>query len=155
MSVREWTIAGARPTARSTTARSVTESSVKVNMFAILGLLMAALEVYAWLFRPNSFIFVNPITIGLPIVIAAGVLKRPANERAAILTFAAMLAVSLNRALIAPQLLGHVLVFGGAIYLVWSGYRAADLDRTAFKRLAIAVAVTVAGFLLVWAWHLR
>jgi len=123
-------------------------------MFAILGLVMAALEVYAWLFRPNSFASINPITIGLPIVIAAGVLKRPANERATILAFAAMLAVSLNRALIAPQALVHVLVFGGAIYLAWSGYRTAGLNGMALKRLAIAVAVTVAGFLLVWVWHL-
>jgi hypothetical protein len=124
-------------------------------MFAILGMLMVALEVYAWLFHPNSFASVNPITIGLPIVIAAGILKRPAKDRGAILTFAAMLAVSLNRALIAPQVLVHLVVFGGAIYLVWSGYRTADLSRTAFKRFAIAVAATVAGFLLVWAWHLR
>lgn len=124
-------------------------------MFAILGLLLAALEVYAWLFRPNSLASVNPITIGLPIVIAAGILKRPAKERGAILTFAVMLAVSLNRALIAPQVLVHLVVFGGAIYLVWSGYRTADLNRMAFKRFAIAVAATIAGFLLVWAWHLR
>jgi hypothetical protein len=123
-------------------------------MFLILGVLMAALEVYAWLFRPNSYASVNPITIGLPIVIAAGVLKRPANERADILTFAVMLAVSLNRSLIPPQALVHVLVFAGAIYLVWSGYRTADLNRMAIKRLAIAAAVTVAGFILVLVLHL-
>ena len=123
-------------------------------IFAILGILMGALEIYAWLFRPNSSASVNSITIGLPIVIAAGVLKRPANERTAILTFAAMLAISLNHSLIAPQALGHVLVFGGAIYLAWWGYRTADLNRMAFKRCVLAVAVTVAGFLLVWAWRL-
>jgi len=86
-------------------------------------MLLAVFDVYAWLFRPNSFASVNPITIGLPIVVAAGILKRPAKERGAILTFAAMLAVSLNRALIAPQALVHLVVFGGAIYLVWSGYQ--------------------------------
>lgn len=123
-------------------------------VFAILGILMAALEVYAWLFRPNSYVSVNPITIGIRIVIAVGVIKRPAYERAAILVFAAMLAVSLNRALIAPQALVHILVFNGAIYLAWWGSRAADVHRTAFKRFAIAVAATVAGFLLAWAWHL-
>ena len=123
-------------------------------MFAILGVLMAGLEIYALLFRPNSYASVNAITIGLPIVIAAGVLKRPANERAAILIFAALVAVSLNRAMIPLQALVHVLVFGGAIYLVWSGYRTADIDRLALKRFVIAVTVTVAGFLLLWAWHL-
>jgi hypothetical protein len=124
-------------------------------IFAILGLLLAALEIYAWVFRPNTYASVNPITIGIPIVIAAGVLKRPANERAAILVFAAMLAVSLNRALIAPQALVHALVFGGAIYLAWWGSRPAEVNRTTFKRFAIVVAATVAGFLLVWAWNLR
>jgi hypothetical protein len=93
---------------------------VKITqVFAILGLVLATVEVYTWLFRPNSYASVNPITIGLPVVIAAGVLKRPANERGAILTFAAMLAVSLNRALVSSQALVHVLILGGAIYLVW------------------------------------
>jgi hypothetical protein len=123
-------------------------------MFAIVGVLMAALEVYAWLFRPHSYASVNPITIGLPIVIAAGILKRPANERGALLTFAAMLAVSLNRALIPSEALVHALVFGGAVWLVWWGYRAADMNQKALKRLAIAMAAAVAGFLLIWAWHL-
>jgi hypothetical protein len=93
-----------------------------VFAFAILGLFLATVDVYGWLFRPNSFASVNPITIGLPIVIAAGVLKRPANERTSILTFAAMLAVSLNRALVASQALVHVLIVGGAIYLAWRAF---------------------------------
>lgn len=120
----------------------------------ILGLLMAALEAYAWLFRPNSYASINPITIALPIVIAAGVLKRPANERPAILILAATLAVSLNRALIGPQALVHVLVFGGAMFMAWWGFRSAALNRAALKRFAIAVAVTGVGFLLAWVWQL-
>jgi hypothetical protein len=121
--------------------------------FAILGTLVAVLEVYVWLFRPNSYTSPTVITIGLPIVIAAGILKRPANERTAILTFAAMLAISLNRALIAQQALVHVSVLGGAAYLGWWGYRRPDVNRTAFKRLAIGVGVTFGGFVLVWLWH--
>jgi threonine/homoserine/homoserine lactone efflux protein len=65
-----------------------------------------------------------------------------------------MLAISLNRVLIASQALVHVLVFGGAIYLAWRGYRTGDLNRKAFKRFAIVAAVVAAGFLFVWAWHL-
>jgi hypothetical protein len=123
-------------------------------IYAILGMLMATLEAYVWLFRPNSHASPNPITIGLPIVIAAGILKRPANERAAILTLAAMLALSLNRALIAPQMLVHVVVFAGAAYLAWWAYRRADVNRAAFKRLAIVVGVTLAGFAIVWFWQM-
>lgn len=122
--------------------------------FTILGILVAVLEVYVWLFRPNSHTSPNAITIGLPIVIAVGILKRPANERTAILAFAAMLAVSLNRALIAQQALVHVLVLGGAAYLAWWGYRRPDVNRAAFKRLAMGVGVTLGGFVLVWLWQL-
>ena len=122
-------------------------------IFAILGILMAALEIYAWLFRPNSHVSVNPFTIGLPILIAVGIFKRPTDERWAILVFAAILAVSLNRAVMAPQVV-RVLVFVGAIYLAWWGCRTSDLSRTDLKRLAIIVAATVAAFLLMWAWQL-
>ena len=120
---------------------------------AIVGMLVAVLEVYVWLFRPNSHPSPNVITIGLPIVIAAGILKRPANERTAILTFAAMLALSLNRALIAQQALIPVLVFGGAAYLACWGYRRPDVNRAAFKRFAMGVGVTLGGFVLVWLWR--
>jgi hypothetical protein len=122
-------------------------------LFAILGMLIAVLEAYVWLFRPTSHPSPNALTIGLPIAIAAGVLKRPANERAAILTFAAMLAVSLNRALIAPQTPVHVLVFAGAAYLTWWAHRTAGVNREAFKRLAVLAGVTVCGFALVWLWQ--
>lgn len=121
---------------------------------AILGMVLAILEAYAWLFRPNSFASINAITIGLPIVIAAGVLKRPASERLAILTTAGIAAVSLNRALIGQPTLVRVLVFGGAGYLMWWGYRSAEVNRRVFKRLAIVGAVTLGGFVLVWLWQL-
>jgi hypothetical protein len=123
-------------------------------MFAILGILLAALEAYAWLFRPNSYASINPITLALPIVIAAGVLKRPAKERVGILAFAAILAVSLNRALVAEPMLVRVLVFGGAAWLMWWGYRH-NMNREAVKRFALAVVATVLGFLLLWLWQLR
>jgi hypothetical protein len=122
-------------------------------VFAILGVVVAVLEIYTLLFRPDSFASVNPITIGLPIVIGAGAFRRPVAERAPVLVFAAMLAVSLNRMLIVPQVLVHILVFGGALYLGWWGYRVA-LRRRELKRLGVAVCVTVAGFLLIWAWQL-
>jgi hypothetical protein len=123
-------------------------------LFAILGMLIAVLEAYVWLFRPDSHTSPNAMTIGLPIVIAAGVLKRPAKERAAILTFAAMLAVSLNRALIAQQTLVHVLVFGGAAYLAWWAHRRAGVNRAAFRWFAVLVGITVGGFALVWLWQM-
>jgi hypothetical protein len=119
-------------------------------LFAILGMLIAALEVYVWLFRANSYASPNPITIGLPVVIAVGILKRPASERVAILTFAGLLAISLNRALVAQQLLVHVLVFGGAAYLAWWTYRRPDVDRLVFRRLVVLLAATLVGFVLVW-----
>lgn len=122
--------------------------------YAIVSILFATLETYVWLFRPNSHASPNPITIGLPLVVAAGIFKRPANERAAILTFAAIGAVSLNRALIAQQSLVHVVVFGGAGYLAWWAYRSAEVSRAAFKRLAVVMGVTLGGFVLAWLWQL-
>lgn len=121
-------------------------------MFAIVGALIAVLEVYAWLFRPDSFRAIDPITIGLPIVIAAGILTRPATERTVILTTAALLAVSLNRALIPYPTLVHVLICGGAAYLMWWGHWNAAGDRASFRRLSIAVVATLGAFLLAWAW---
>jgi hypothetical protein len=123
-------------------------------MFAILGMLMAILEAYVWLFRPNSHASPNPITIGLPLLIAAGILKRPTKERAAILTFAAILAVSLNRALIAQQMLVRVTVFAGAAYLTWWGHRTGDVNQATFKRLAVVAGATLGGFVIVWLWQL-
>src|SRR5260221_14535728 len=53
-------------------------------LFAILGMLIAAPEAYVWLFRANTYASPNVITIGLPVVIAVGIFKRPAHERGAI-----------------------------------------------------------------------
>lgn len=135
-------------------ANLLQQTKMRPMMFPILGLLMAVVELYAWLFRPNSYAPVNPITIGLPIAIAAGVLTRPANERPAVLIFAAMLFVSLNRVLIGPQALIRALVCGGAICLTWWGCGTSGWNAAALKRFAIVVAVTVAAFLLGWVWQL-
>jgi hypothetical protein len=64
-----------------------------------------------------------------------------------------MLAVSLNRELIAQQTLVHVLVFGGAAYLAWRAHRTAGVNRAVFKRFAVVAGVTVGGFALLWLWQ--
>ena len=159
MSARQWSIAWPSTASGTTTSRSVaTWPSVRewepTMTYAIVSILFATLETYVWLFRPNSHASPNPITIGLPLVVAAGIFKRSANERAAVLTFAAIGAVSLNRALIAQQSLVHVVVFGGAGYLAWWAYRRAEVSRAAFKRLAVVMGVTLGGFALVWLWQM-
>src|SRR5262245_36896943 len=125
-------------------------------IYPILGIVLAALDLYASLYRPSTQASPNAVTIGMPILIAAGILQRPTAERTSILVLAAMLGVWLNRVVIPQQAPVHLLVFAGALFLTWRAYRAPEAGRTADpRRLIVIVAVVLSAFALVWLWQLR
>ena len=122
------------------------------TLFAVLGIVLVLLDVYVLTVRPSE---ASPsiVTIALPVLIAAGVLTRPARERVAILSFAVMLAAWLNRAVVTPQILVHGVVLGGAALLVWRSYRSPTTGRASRIRLLVAACASIVGFVLVWLWR--
>jgi hypothetical protein len=124
-------------------------------IFPILGIVLVAIDAYATLIRPSAQVTPNAVTIAMPILIAAGILKRPANERASILVLAAMFGVWLNRVVIPAQAVVHVIVLAGAVFLTLEGYRNDALKRGNLQGFTIIVGAVLGAFALVWLWQLR
>lgn len=122
--------------------------------YLILGVLLAAIDLYAWRFRPTAPSAVNAVSVGIPILILAGVFRRPRKEWPAIVILAVSFALFLNRALIPSQPLAYGCVLGASIIVAILGYRLSAFDDTSKRRLGVATAAVLGAFAVFWLWGL-
>ena len=97
--------------------------------YMILGVLLAAIDIYAWLFRPAAASRMDAFSVGIPILILVGVVKRPKNEWPAIVALAASFALFLNRVLIPSPRIAYACVLAASVVVIVLGDRLSAVEQ--------------------------
>jgi hypothetical protein len=90
------------------------------------------------------------LTVGIPVLLALGMARRPRQERPAGLVLAATLGTALNRRALGNATVVHCAVLLGALFFGWLGYRLRDADSGQQRSLTVASLCVLGGFLVVW-----
>jgi hypothetical protein len=101
-------------------------------------------------FNPSARAF----AVGMPIVIACAIFRRPRVEHPTIIALALTFAVSLNRDLLPTSAWGLPLVIAGSAFVITSGYMVRTHSTgPGIKSILLSVVVVVAVMVAALWWH--